>query len=170
MDQFVPHLLPNQVAQLLDYYIVVIRPVMQSLASHLYREEARSLYNTYLFIQTDIKIESEDFSNILQNYTEQYFGIPLRLQGWRHIAVAIKREFILSSYTDLDLDKIKGQQQDHNTVTVRQIYEIISGSLLFLTTDALLGFEDYNQQWFNVIGLEQDITPLLLKTLSKHIS
>ena len=106
MDQFVPHLLPNQVAQLLDYYIVVIRPVMQSLASHLYREEARSLYNTYLFIQTDIKIESEDFSNILQNYTEQYFSIPLRLQGWRYIAVAIKREFIPPSYADLGLDEI----------------------------------------------------------------
>ena len=98
------------------------------MASHLYGEEARSLYNTYLFIQTGIKIESEDFSNILQNYTEQYFSISLRLQEWRHITVAIKREFILSSYTDLDLDKIKGQQQDHNTVTVRQIYEIISGS------------------------------------------
>ena len=68
-------------AQLLDYYIVVIQPVIQSLASHLYREEARSFYNTYLFIQTGIKIESEDFSNILQNYTEQYFDISLRLQG-----------------------------------------------------------------------------------------
>ena len=42
--------------------------------------------------------------------------------------------------------------------------------MLFLTTDALLEFEDHNQQWFNVIKLEQDVTPLLLKTLSKHIS
>ena len=40
----------------------------------------------------------------------------------------------------------------------------------FLTTDTLLGFEDHNQQWFNVIGLGQGVTPLPLKTLSKHIS
>ena len=52
-------------AQLLNYYIVVIQPIMQSLASYLYGEEAKSLYNTYLFIQIGIKIESEDFSNIL---------------------------------------------------------------------------------------------------------
>ena len=40
----------------------------------------------------------------------------------------------------------------------------------FLIIDALLGFEDHNQQWFNVIGLGQGVTPLSLKTLSKHIS
>ena len=157
-------------AQLLNYYIVVIQLVIQSLASHLYREEARSLYNTYLFIQTGIKIGSEDFSDILQNYTEWYFGIPLRLQGWRHIAVAIKREFIPPSYADLGLDEIGDQQQGYNTATARWIYGTISGSLPFLTTDTLLGFEDHNQQWFNVIGLRQGATPLPLKTLSKYIS
>ena len=88
----------------------MLQPVKHSLAIHLYGEEARSLYNNYLFIQTGIKIESEDFSDILQNYTEQYFGIPLRLQGWRHIAVAIKREFIPLIYTDLGLNKIEDQQ------------------------------------------------------------
>ena len=84
--------------------------------------------------------------------------------------MAIKREFISPSYTDLGLDKIGDQQQGHNTATARRIYGTISGSLHFLTTDALLGFEDHNQQWFNVIGLRQGTIPLPLKTLSKYIS
>ena len=161
-DRFIPHLVYSRLADMLDYYLVVIRPFVEDLAGFVYGDEVRNIYKEYLFVDLNKKLESEDFSKSLGTVTEEFFGVCIILQAWRHISIAMKREYISAHYLGFRLDEIGDQQSGHDTSSARRLYAGDTSALPFLTTDALLEFRIFNIKFFDVLGVGPGSVPLPL--------
>lgn len=91
---FLPSLCPPRLAQALDWYCVIARPVEILIAQQLYTTESKALYEKYLFCQHGEVMTSKVFSTLLSRYTEKHMGCAINLHTWRHMATAIQREYI----------------------------------------------------------------------------
>ena len=92
---------------------------------------------------------SEKFSSILQDATTKYMNCGLTLRYWRHIAIAIQREFvphISSSHHHADT------LANHSTAQARRTYAAEEGQLPEHTTDAMIDSRRECEAWHNVLG------------------
>lgn len=168
MDRFIPHLVYDKLAEHLDYYLVIIRPFLEDLAAQMFGESARCLYRDYLFVDTCVKIDSEKFSRILSDATESYMGTPINIQFWRHVSIALKREFIVGHYLKQNQNEVGDQQSGHGTNAARRIYAGDTEDLPHITTDLLLEILKFNKEYHNVLGVGTGPVPipLMLKRTS----
>ncbi|KAH9921002.1 uncharacterized protein B0H18DRAFT_880510, partial [Fomitopsis serialis] len=157
-----PTLCPEPVAELLDWYLLVVRPVERTISYVLEGEESWAAHNEFVWMAHGEQLNSEQFSNILERITDTYMGIGLSLQYWRHIAVSLMREFIPPSNM---ADNFGDKSMNHNTNMARRVYAREVGHLAFLTTDAMLEARRFCEPWHNVLGLGKLPCPVALRVL-----
>lgn len=64
-DSFLPMLIPTRLAQLLQKYLLIFRPLELVLANSIWGEAAMQVYHDYLYVDMGKKVNPEDFSQTL---------------------------------------------------------------------------------------------------------
>ena len=168
-DVFIPMIVPDRLAKLLEYYLVVFRPLETTLAGIIYGKDAAQLYHDYLYVERGERVSSKDFGQYFTTITAQYMNVPLLMSYYRHAAIAIKREFIDAIYhiTSTHDDEVGDLLSGHSTPTARRIYATKYGDLPFLTTDAIREYINFCMRWHQVMGYGDGPIPLPLQMLRK---
>ncbi|KAH9920755.1 uncharacterized protein B0H18DRAFT_843886, partial [Fomitopsis serialis] len=157
---WVPTLCPEPVAALVDWYLVLVRPVENIISHVLDDDAARANHREYMWMSNGEQLDSGQFSHILERVTHDYMGCDLSLHYWRHIAVSIMREFIPPSGI---VDNFGDKSMNHNTDMARRVYAREVGHLPYLTTDAMLQSRQFGAAWHNVMGLGESPCPVALR-------
>ena len=87
-------------------------------------------------------------------------------QTWRHIAVAISREFIPPHKRPMQGDRLMDMASSHSTHVARGHYAITDGDLPMLTTDAIHEFQQIDEAWHNICGVGPSIPPPPLRNMT----
>ena len=159
---WVPALLPEKLSKLLDRYLVLIRPVESIFAQVLDDSEGCAIYQEYLWVQSGKQMTSKDFSQILSNSTRNFMGCQLSLKTWRHIAIAIIREF---NPPRLGQNKISDLLSNHSTHQAQKTYARETTQLPFLTTDMMLESRDACTFWHDTLGFGKQKPPIPFRLL-----
>lgn len=162
---WVPTLCPTEIAELLNWYLVVVRPVEVTI-SHVFGEtEGISSLEEYLWVQNGKRVTSDRFSTMLANYTEQYMHASINLSTWRHLSIAIMREYTFSNTT---MDNIADSVSNHTTGQARKTYAREYGSLPAITTDVLRDVRSFCDIYHNVLGVGSNPPPLPIQLVLRH--
>ena len=154
-DSYIPHQIPDCLAPLINCYLLVIRPLETLLSKMIYNEDISMLYQEYFWVQGGKHINSDTFSDQLGSFTHSYCGVKLKLLAWRHIAVAIKREYIPQFYYNHRArgDDIGDLQAGHSSSTADRVYGIREDGLFYLNTQALAMHAQYSRRWHDALGV-----------------
>lgn len=153
-DSFIPMLIPTRLRILLERYLIVFRPLEIMLSNVLWGSDAMQIYHDYLYVDMGQRVKPDDFSDTLKEVTGHFMKSFLTVNPYRHIAVAIKREFIPSIYhtSSTHEDEIGDQSSGHSTAMARRIYASQNGDLPYLTTDSMRIHGIFSQLWHNFWG------------------
>lgn len=153
-DMFIPMMIPHRLANLLTYYLVVFRPLEMVISTFLFEKDALQNYHDYLYVEMGNRVTSDKFSDHLGALTAKFMKVKLTLNPYRHVAIAIKREFIPAIYhiTSTHQDEVGDHSSGHSTAMARRIYATKTGDLPFLTTDAMREFSKFCSLWHNMMG------------------
>lgn len=170
-DQFLPHQLPGILSQYLDRYLILIRPMETILSGMLFGSDASALYQEYLMVKLNRKVESAEFCQNFQHFTKTYFGQQINISTWRHIAVAIKREFIPEFFYRhfTGGSDIGDYQGGHSSSTAKRLYGVNTKGIPYLNTQVLYYCSQFSRQWHNVMGVgKQAAIPLFKRVPYEH--
>jgi hypothetical protein len=164
---FIPAVLPSEIAQHLFYYLVHLRPLEIFLSEKVYSPSAKVLYQEFLYVQLGKQVTSDQFSHSMSQLMATHCGAAIGIRAWRHLAIALKREFIPPSMVDpshLHQD-VSDLAASHSTWTARKTYAIDQNSLPLLSTDAMLEHEAFCKHWHSVLHFGTHPHPVPLRQL-----
>jgi len=161
-DSFLPCLLPNEISRLLLHYLVVIRPVEHLLARVQYPPEVAVLYQTYLFMEYDQRMDSEADSDLLLAFFEKTCDARIRLNRWRHVSASINREFIDESLLSSQRRR-SDLSMGHSTEVGRRHYALDHDTPEFATSDVLWEQTWIDGQFHAVLGFGSNPPPIALR-------
>lgn len=163
-----PTLCPDKLTHLLDKYLILIRPVECIFADVIAKfdktPDGRAVYDEFLWVQGGQQMTSPQFSTLLGQVTDEFMGTHLTLRPWRHISVALMREFIHPHY---DRDYLGDLLSNHSTAQAQKTYARELTQLPFLTTDLLYKSQEICEAWHDVLGVGKHDPPLPMRLLTK---
>ena len=170
---FIPAVLPSEIAQHLFYYLVHVRPLEIYLSEKIYGSNAKVLCQEFLYVQLGKQVTSDQFSHFMSQLMATYCGAAIGIRAWRHLAIALKREFIPPSMVDpfQTHQDVSDLAASHSTWTARKTYAIDQNSLPLLSTDAMLEHEAFCKLWHSVLHFGTHPPPIPLRQLrAGHLS
>lgn len=170
MDTFLPILVLEELQALQEKYLILICPVEELLALG---EEARVLYQEYMYVEMGCRVDSDMFSRHLQTYLNKYIGADIGVEELRQLSVSIMREYIPAQSHYMVVDHNVGDLiQDHGTNISRGFYGGLEGGLPYLTTDAMFKYDDFCTKWHCITGFGKHpvLPPLHLLRTSEQPS
>jgi hypothetical protein len=117
----VVHFPPPKVAELLVYYLTIVRPLETFLAGHLGWVEEHSAYSEFIYVTKGLQLTPRAFSDIIATYTDRYFGCRLTGLDLRHVLVNIQSTF-LPPLVDPSVQKFGDSQAGHSTKVANRVY------------------------------------------------
>ncbi|KAH8976357.1 hypothetical protein EDB86DRAFT_2781103, partial [Lactarius hatsudake] len=164
---FIPAVLPPEVAQHLFYYLVHVRPLETFLSEKVYGASAKNLYQEFLYVQLGKQVTSDQFSHSMSQIMASQCGAAIGIRAWRHLAIALKREFIPPSLVDpfQNHQDVGDMAASHSTWTARKNYAIDQNSLPLLSTDAMLAHEVFCKCWHSVLHFGTHPPPIPIRQL-----
>jgi hypothetical protein len=164
---FIPAVLPSEIAQPLFYYLVHVRPLEIFLSAKVYGSSAKVLYQEFLYVQMGKQVTSDQFSHFMSQLMAAHCGATIGIRAWRHLAIALKREFIPPSMVDpfQAHQDVSDLAASHSTRTARKTYAIDQNSLPLLSTDAMLEHEAFCKHWHSVLHFGTSPFPAPLRQL-----
>jgi hypothetical protein len=118
---FVVHFPSPKVAELLVYYLVVVRPVEVFLAASLQWDEQLDAYSEFIYVVKGQKLTGTDLSGIIARYTDRYFDCRLTGLDLRHVLVNLQAVF-LPPIPDPSAQKFRDSQAGHSTRVANKVY------------------------------------------------
>ncbi|KAJ7041296.1 hypothetical protein C8F04DRAFT_1230395 [Mycena alexandri] len=165
---FIPAMLPDDLAQILLTYLIVIRPGLVELAHVLYDAHISMLYREFLWVVDDKLLDSDDLCTLLQSMTRTFCGgVAIGLQPWRQVLVEIYRIYLGSEQQvieDEDENDIFAARMGHTVETGRKHYAIEFGTIPFLSSERLSRFRSasiLHHQLFSLLPGADEILPLM---------
>ena len=117
----VVHFPPPKVAELLVYYLTVVRPLEAFLAGHLGWVEEHAAYSEFIYVIKGRPLTPRGFSDIIATYSDRYFGCRLTGLDLRHVLVNIQSTF-LPPIVDPSVQRFGDSQAGHGTKTAMRVY------------------------------------------------
>ena len=146
---WVPILCPPELGNLLDRYILLVRPV-EAIVTHLLQgPQSHALYKEFLWVQRGSRVTSSEFSDLLKKITRDYMSCDLSLQPWRHIAVALSREWVPRQSDD---NHVGDLLSNHSTAQAQRTYAREMTQLPNLTSDLLFESRYACEAWWSMLG------------------
>jgi hypothetical protein len=155
-EVFIPKKVPPALQELLDYYIIVVRPLEIDLARLLWGTEVAVLYHEYLFVYMGKRMEEQQFSQALKVFSKKYFGCEVGPRAYRQLVVAIARIYLGSEYEIYEEDweneqeDALAEQAGHSANTRRLHYAAEHGRFAGLTSDIFLRFGRMSESWWQL--------------------
>lgn len=167
-DTIVPHQLSDEVGDLFDRFVLVVRPMQKVLGGLVYGKFCRSVYDEFFMVYYGKRMDSPMFSKGFQVFTEKYFHAHIDIQTYRHMAIAIKREYIPEYYYQhfKGRSDIGDYQAGHSTSTANRLYAVNSTGVMKVNTSLLHLCCQFSRQWHNVLGIGRFPPPLPLQFLA----
>lgn len=166
MDTFLPVLVADEMQTLQEKYLIFVRPVEELIARELWGEEARVLYNEYMYVEMGKRVEPDMFSRHLKSFMEEFVGVSIGVEELRQVSVSIMREYIpAESHYAVMGNNVGDLIQDHLTSTSHGSYACLDGSLPYLTTDAMFKYDDFCTRWHCVTGFGKHPPPHPLRLI-----
>jgi hypothetical protein len=135
----VPVKLPLDLAQILAFYLLVIRPLEVEFARILWGKKVSVLYQEYLWVQMGHQVTEHHFGIALETMTKTYCGVGLSPRPYRHIIIGIARVYLGSEYEiDEDEDDMLARQACHGPQMRIKTYAPEFGHLPCMSSDVLL--------------------------------
>lgn len=115
------HFPPPKVAELLVYYLAVVRPVEVFLTGHLGWVPEHAAYSEFIYVIKGRPLTPRGFSDIIATYTNSYFDCRLSGLDLRHVLVNIQSTF-LPPIVDPSVQRFGDSQAGHSTKTAMRVY------------------------------------------------
>lgn len=115
------HFPPPKVAELIIYYLAVVRPVEVFLVAGLGWADQLAVYSEFLYVVKGRKLASHELSELIARYTDRYFGCRLGGLDLRHVLINIQAVF-LPPTVDPSVQKFRDSQAGHSTRTANHVY------------------------------------------------
>jgi hypothetical protein len=115
------HFPPGKIAELLIYYLAVIRPVEVFLAAALKWTDQQAAYSQFIYVVKGRRLTPQGLSWIIAECTERYFGCRLTGLDFRHVLISIQSVF-LPPIVDPSVQKFGDSQAGHSSRTANQVY------------------------------------------------
>lgn len=159
-DSYSAVALPDQLVQLLDYYIFVLRPLEKTLGTHLYGKDACSNYHYLFFVDSDgQRISLEEHRRYFGWAMKEFYGFAGGISHFRQLSSAIWREYIPGSHFEfLGSSSIYDGQSNHSSDTSRQFYGVTGAMVV---TDMLIGFYTISSLIHQLLELDPTCQPPL---------
>ena len=155
-DSFIPSKIPPVLASLLEYYLLVIRPLEELFARKLYGTEVAELYHEFLFVQMDARSTEDEFSLALKKISSKFFGCPLSVRPYRQMVIGMANAYIGSEYViDDEDDDALAQQAGHSLSTRNSHYALEFSRLSALTNDTMFRYGRISESWWQMAGVVQ---------------
>ena len=166
-EVFIPKKVPPELQQLLDYYLLIVRPLEIDLARLLWGEKTAVLYHEYMFVYMGKRMEEEQFSQALKHFSKKYFGCEVGPRAYRQLVIAIARVYLGSEYEIYEDDQEReegdalAEQAGHSASTRRLHYAAQHGHLVGMTSDVLLRFGHISEAWWQLTRFHPGKPPIL---------
>jgi Superfamily II DNA helicase len=165
LDVFIPSKLPPELQALLDFYLLVVRPLEIDLARQLWGMDVAVLYHEYLWLQYEKRMSENQFSRCFGLVSQELFRCDLTPRPYRQIVVEIARIYLGSEYEiyleDQEEDDALAEQAGHSIRQRRGTYAQEIGLLPEISSDLLLRFGHVSEWWWRLTGFLPDASPLL---------
>jgi hypothetical protein len=115
------HFPPEKVAELLTYYLSVVRPVEILLAASLGWTDMHANYSQFLYVVKGQKLDPRGLSTIVSKFTDLYFKCQLTGSQLRHVLINIQHVF-LPPIVDPSVQKFGDSQAGHSSSVANRVY------------------------------------------------
>lgn len=165
---FIPVLCPKVLERLMLDYLILVRPIQAILAGVCWGDEARATCEEFLFTRHGRRLTSDHFGSTFETLSMLFFAVDLNRRAWRHICIAIKREFIPPQFWLQEGDEVGDKTAGHSTSVANSTYAKTLGSLSNQTSETMRVFRQFHELWHNVLGVGNDIIPPPLEVVRKR--
>jgi len=117
----VVHFPPPKVAELLVYYLTIVRPLETFLTGHLRLVQEHAAYSQSIYVTKGSQLTPRALSDIIATYSDRYFGCRLSGLDLRHVLVNIQATF-LPPIVDPSVQKFRDTQAGHSTKVANLTY------------------------------------------------
>jgi hypothetical protein len=165
-EAFIPSKVPPELQEILDFYLLVVRPVEIDFARRLWGEEYALLYHEYLFVSHRNRFTRDTFANLLISFGERFWNCGLSVSYYRHVTIEMARIYLGSEYEiyqddqDEEEDALAGQS-GHKPATRRAIYAPEHRMLPALSSDLMQRYGRASEWWWRLTGFAPGVAILL---------
>lgn len=150
-DTFLPTVLPDVFRNLLVAYLVKIRPIECLIANFLYGEEAYSVYNTYLYVDSGKRMTSEKIGEASEAFFLEHLQIHLTNAQFRQFQASLCNEFIDEVALMLQ-DRPLARGMGHQGETHRNRYALSHEARDWLTDEQLRDQKVIDRHYQTLVG------------------
>ncbi|KAK7685124.1 hypothetical protein QCA50_011964 [Cerrena zonata] len=166
---FIPMLCPHRLEKILLDYLILLRPIESLLAEQgTCNMQLATLYEEYFFVAYNQHTTADAFGRALEEISENYFGCRLTRRSWRHMCIALKREYLPSIYQQYIIDEVGDLASGHGSQEAIRTYARVFGELAFLTSDRMREFRKFCELWHDLLGLGQGPLPAAQSLLKER--
>jgi hypothetical protein len=159
-ETFIPTKCYARLSKLLEQYFLVIRPLEQELAYHVYGKERSQIYSEYMWMKEGNKMTARSMYKDLKAFLVKYCNVEAGIKVYRQLCVEIGRTFLGSEF-EIVGEELLSAQRGHSLRVEQTQYAPEVHHLPAMSSDLLLRFGRISEAWWGVVGLNPDIPPLL---------
>ena len=162
-ETFIPTKCHPRLSRLLEQYFLVIRPLEEELAYHVYKvERSDKLYSEYMWMKGNKQITVENMRKEVHTFLKEYCKVDAGIRVYRQLCVEIGRTFIGSEYEiDEEESELLAAQRGHSLRVERAQYAPEAHHLPAMSSDRLLQYGRISEAWWGVLGFIPGMPPLL---------
>jgi hypothetical protein len=173
-EVFIPKKVPPELQELLDFYLLVIRPVEIDFAYHLWGIDTATLYHEFLFVTSEQRTTAAQYSRTLATLSEKYFDCRTEVRPYRQMEIAIAKVYLGSEYEVYEEDlteeeDLLARQSGHGPGIRRTHYAVEHGMLPSLTFDLLLRYGAVSESWWKLVRFYPGAAPMLPLAVRRRI-
>lgn len=151
----VVHFPAPKVADLLVYYLSIVRPLETFLTAALGWDDQHAAYSEFIYVLKGQALTARAFSDIIATYTQRYFNCRLSGLDLRHVLVNIQSVF-LPPIVDPSVQKFGNSQAGHSTKTAIRVYGQRIDHLPGEEAAAFVLAQHWCRRLHNVLGVGPD--------------
>jgi len=155
----VVHFPPEKVAELLVYYLTVVRPVEVFLTASLQWTEHQTAYSQFLYVVKGRQLAPQELSLIIARHTDRYFGCRLTGLDLRHVLISLQSVF-LPPIVDPSVQKFGDSQAGHSSRVANHVYGQSLNHLPGEQASLFVLSYHWCQKLHTLLGLGPEITPV----------
>jgi Superfamily II DNA helicase len=173
-EVFIPKKVPPELQELLDFYLLVIRPIEIDFAYHLWGIDTATLYHEFLFVRSEKRTTAAQYGRTLATLSEKYFDCRTDIRPYRQMEIAIAKAYLGSEYEVYEEDlteeeDLLAKQSGHGPGIRRTHYAVEHGMLPSLTFDLLLRYGAVSESWWKLVRFYPGAAPMLPLAVRRRI-
>ena len=154
-SQLIPRFLTPTLTEDLLRYLAYIRPVEVHILEALGRQEGAAHHRSHLFVHNGTPQSPDSFTSIITSTSLKYFDVALNPSTWRHLQIAISKEFNIRQIMEYG-QSANDLQASHSTRTAEQHYALSRDDVQSISDGTFLLFHASSREWQALMGYKTE--------------